>query len=143
MPGKPGPGGTGDGIVTITVKDHPFFERDGANIRLDLPVTLDEAVKGAKVKVPTVDGPVMLSIPAGSTSGKVMRRILRKVAEGDTVEDGQTLCILEAMKMQNPIPADGRAVVARVAVKPGDVVAGGDLLVELDDAPEAEEGAES
>lgn len=71
--GQPGPGGAGDGIVTITVKDHPFFVREGANIRLDLPVTLDEAVKGAKVKVPTVDGPVMLSIPAGSTSGKVMR----------------------------------------------------------------------
>ncbi|MBL9066686.1 MAG: DnaJ domain-containing protein [Sphingopyxis sp.] len=71
--GQAGPGGTGDGIVTITVKDHPFFVREGANIRLDLPVTLNEAVKGAKVKVPTVDGPVMLSIPAGSTSGKVMR----------------------------------------------------------------------
>src|SRR3546814_14372605 len=53
--------------------DHPFYERDGANCRGDLPVTLGEAVKGAKVKVPTVDGPVMLSIPAGSTSGKVMR----------------------------------------------------------------------
>ncbi|HET6523926.1 J domain-containing protein [Sphingopyxis sp.] len=71
--GQAGPGGTGDGIVTITVKDHPFYEREGANIRLDLPVTLNEAVKGAKVKVPTVDGPVMLSIPAGSSSGKVMR----------------------------------------------------------------------
>lgn len=71
--GQPGPGGNGDGIVTIAIKDHPFFVRDGANIRLDLPVTLAEAVKGAKVKVPTVDGPVMLSIPAGSSSGKVMR----------------------------------------------------------------------
>lgn len=71
--GQPGPGGNGDGIVTIAVKDHPFFERDGDNIRLDLPVTLNEAVRGAKIKVPTVDGPVMLSIPAGSTSGKVMR----------------------------------------------------------------------
>ena len=71
--GQPGPGGNGDGIVTITVKDHPFYERDGDNIRLDLPVTLNEAVRGAKIKVPTVDGPVMLSIPAGSTSGKVMR----------------------------------------------------------------------
>ena len=47
--------------------------REGANIRLDLPVTLSEAIKGAKIKVPTVDGPVMLSIPAGSSSGKVMR----------------------------------------------------------------------
>jgi DnaJ-class molecular chaperone len=71
--GQPGPGGHGDGIVTISVKDHPFYIREGANIRLDLPVTLNEAVLGAKVKVPTVDGPVMLSIPAGSTSGKVMR----------------------------------------------------------------------
>jgi DnaJ-class molecular chaperone len=71
--GQPGPGGNGDGIVTISVKDHPFFVRDGANIRLDLPITLGEAVKGAKVKVPTVDGPVMLSIPAGSSSGKLMR----------------------------------------------------------------------
>ena len=71
--GQAGPGGTGDGIVTITVKDHPFYEREGANIRLDLPVTLNEAVKGATIKVPTVDGPVMLSIPAGSSSGKVMR----------------------------------------------------------------------
>jgi DnaJ-class molecular chaperone len=71
--GQAGAGGNGDGIVTITVKDHPFYERDGDNIRLDLPITLNEAVQGAKVKVPTVDGPVMLSIPAGSTSGKVMR----------------------------------------------------------------------
>jgi DnaJ-class molecular chaperone len=71
--GQAGPGGTGDGIVTITVKDHPFYVREGANIRLDLPVKLNEAVKGAKIKVPTVDGPVMLSIPAGSSSGKVMR----------------------------------------------------------------------
>src|SRR3546814_6167974 len=66
--GQPGPGGPGDGIVTITVKDHPFFEREGANIRLDLPITLNEAVKGAKVKVPTVDGPVMLSIQIGRAS---------------------------------------------------------------------------
>ncbi len=71
--GQPGPGGLGDAIVTITVGDHPFFVREGANIRLDLPVTLNEAVAGAKIKVPTVDGPVMLSIPPGSTSGKVMR----------------------------------------------------------------------
>ncbi|MBL8651616.1 MAG: J domain-containing protein [Sphingopyxis sp.] len=71
--GQPGPGGHGDGIVTISVRDHPFYVREGANIRLDLPVTLNEAVQGAKIKVPTVDGPVMLSIPAGSTSGRVMR----------------------------------------------------------------------
>ena len=71
--GHEGPGGNGDAIVTIAIEPHRFFIREGNNIRLDLPVSLDEAVLGAKVRVPTVDGPVMLSIPAGSTSGKVLR----------------------------------------------------------------------
>lgn len=71
--GQPGPGGAGDAILTIEVRKHPFFTRDGDDVRLDLPITLAEAVRGGKVKVPTVDGPVMLSIPAGSTSGKTLR----------------------------------------------------------------------
>src|SRR4051812_15702857 len=71
--GLPGPGGNGDAIITISINPHRFFTRDGDNIRLDLPVTLDEAVLGAKVKVPTVDGPVMLSVPKGSSSGKTLR----------------------------------------------------------------------
>jgi DnaJ-class molecular chaperone len=71
--GEQGPGGAGDGLVTISISPHPFFRRDGKNIRLDLPVTLKEAVLGAKVKVPTPEGPVILTIPKGSTSGKVLR----------------------------------------------------------------------
>ena len=71
--GQPGPGGNGDAIVTIAIKPHRCFRRDGDNIRLDLPVSLDEAVLGAKVRVPTVDGPVMLSVPKGSSSGNVLR----------------------------------------------------------------------
>ena len=71
--GQPGPGGAGDAIVTIQIAPHPFYTRDGNDIRLTLPVTLKEAVLGAKVKVPTPDGPVMLTIPKGTTSGKVLR----------------------------------------------------------------------
>jgi DnaJ-class molecular chaperone len=71
--GQPGPGGAGDAIVTIAITPHRFFRRDGNDVRIDLPVSLDEAVQGAKVKVPTVDGPVMLSVPKGSSSGKVLR----------------------------------------------------------------------
>jgi len=71
--GEQGPGGAGDALVTIHVEPHPFFKRDGDNIRLDLPVTLDEAVHGAKVKVPTVDGAVMLTVAPGSSSGKTLR----------------------------------------------------------------------
>jgi DnaJ-class molecular chaperone len=71
--GQPGPGGTGDAIVTISIAPHPFYTREGNDIRINLPVTLKEAVLGAKVKVPTPDGPVMLTIPKGTSSGKVLR----------------------------------------------------------------------
>jgi DnaJ-class molecular chaperone len=71
--GDPGPGGSGDAIITIEIGRHPHFTRDGVNIRLNLPITLNEAVKGGPVKVPTVDGAVMLKIPSGATSGQVMR----------------------------------------------------------------------
>jgi DnaJ-class molecular chaperone len=71
--GQPGAGSAGDALVTITVDPHPFFRRAGDDVLLDLPVTLDEAVNGAKVKAPTVDGPVMLTIAPGSGSGKVLR----------------------------------------------------------------------
>lgn len=71
--GQAGPGGNGDALVTVQVEAHPFFTRDGDDVRLELPITLDEAVRGAKVKVPTVDGPVMLTVAPGSGSGKVLR----------------------------------------------------------------------
>ena len=71
--GERGPGGNGDAIVTVSIAPHPFFRREGDNIRIDLPVTLKEAVLGAKVKVPTPEGPVMMTIPKGSSSGRVMR----------------------------------------------------------------------
>jgi DnaJ-class molecular chaperone len=71
--GQQGPGGAGDGIVTIAIAPHPFYRREGNDVRMDLPVTLTEAVLGAKVKVPTPDGAVMLTVPKGSSSGKVLR----------------------------------------------------------------------
>ena len=71
--GEPGPGGAGDAIVTIRIQPHAFFRRDGDNLRLDLPITLDEALNGAKVKVPTAEGAVMLTVAPGSSSGKTLR----------------------------------------------------------------------
>ncbi len=71
--GHAGPGGNGDGIVIIEIGAHPFFYRDGDNIRMDLPITLNEAIRGAKVKCPTVDGPVMLTIKPGTDGGTVMK----------------------------------------------------------------------
>jgi DnaJ-class molecular chaperone len=63
----------GDAIVILVHEAHPLFRPEGANLRLDLPVSLDEAVLGAKVRVPTLDGPVDLTVPAGTRGGKPMR----------------------------------------------------------------------
>lgn len=82
--GEVGPGGNGDALVTIAIEPHPFFKRDGDSLRLDLPISLDEAVGGAKVKVPTVDGAVMLTVAPGSSSGKT----LRLKGKGMTRKDG-------------------------------------------------------
>jgi DnaJ-class molecular chaperone len=72
--GLSGPtGAMGDALVTISIARHPYFERDGANLRLDLPITLYEAVLGGKVRVPTLDGAVELAIPAGTSSGRTFR----------------------------------------------------------------------
>ncbi len=70
--------------MTIDVRPHPFFTRAGDDVRLDLPVSLKEAVTGGKIRVPTVDGPVMLAIPPGSSSG----RMLRLKGKGFTRKDG-------------------------------------------------------
>jgi DnaJ-class molecular chaperone len=72
--GMPGPGGAaGDALITVSIAEHPLFKRDGANLRLELPVTLYEAVLGGKVRVPTLDGAVELAIPPGTSSGRTLR----------------------------------------------------------------------
>ncbi len=73
--GMPAPHGgpPGDVLITISIAPHPVFKVDGQNLRLELAVTLYEAVLGAKVRVPTLDGAVELSIPANTSSGRVFR----------------------------------------------------------------------
>ena len=72
--GLAGPGGaTGDLLITVTIARHPLFTREGADLRLELPITLYEAVLGGKVRVPTLDGAVELAIPAGTNSGRTFR----------------------------------------------------------------------
>jgi DnaJ-class molecular chaperone len=70
---SPNGGPTGDALVTIEFIPHPLFKLDGETLRLDLPVTLDEAVLGAKVRVPTLTGSGTMTIPAHSDGGRVMR----------------------------------------------------------------------
>ncbi|MBN9605655.1 MAG: DnaJ domain-containing protein [Actinomycetales bacterium] len=96
--GAPSPDGgeAGDIVVTVHVRKHPVFERDGLHLRVDLPVTVAEAALGATVEVPTLDGdPVRLKVPAGTPSGRVLRvkgrGVQTKTATGDLLATVQVV----------------------------------------------------
>jgi DnaJ-class molecular chaperone len=108
--GQPGPGGLGDAMVTLKIGKHPYYERDGDHIRLDLPISLKEAIIGAKVKVPTLDGAVMLTIPQGAQSGTVMRIKGR----GFTTKAGERGDQLVALQIRLPTDA---TVLAKLAAE--------------------------
>ena len=83
--GQPSPNGgeTGDLVVTINVKPHPVFARDGQNLRVTVPVTFAEAVLGATIQVPTLGGdPVKLKVAPGTPNGRVLRVKGRGVVNG-------------------------------------------------------------
>src|ERR1700761_6340479 len=63
----------GDLLITVSIAPHPFFKVDGSDLRLDLPITLYEAVLGGKVRVPTLGSAVELSIPKNTSSGRIFR----------------------------------------------------------------------
>jgi DnaJ-class molecular chaperone len=71
--GEPGVGGRGDLLVKVKVKPHARFTREGDDLHVDLPVSVFDAVLGAEVTAPTMDGEIKLKIPAGSQGGKVFR----------------------------------------------------------------------
>jgi len=72
--GVPGAGGrAGDLLIVVSIAPHPLFTRAGGDLRLELPITLYEAVLGAKVRVPTLEGAVELAVPPGTSSGRTFR----------------------------------------------------------------------
>jgi curved DNA-binding protein len=87
--GAPGRNGSepGDLLITVRVRSHGYFEREGLDLRLDLPVTVAEAFRGAKVTIPTPEGPVGLKLPAHAQSGQVVRLKGRGVRRKDQVGD--------------------------------------------------------
>ena len=105
--GQRGPGGAGDALVEVTVLPHPRFSRKGTDIQLDQPVPLATAVLGGKVRVPTIDGEVSLSIPKGSSSGRTLR------LKGKGISDARTGAVgdqLVRLMVELPDPADAELV---------------------------------
>ncbi len=104
--GEAGPAGgePGDALIEVGVRPHPFFKRDRDDIRLELPISLTEAVLGAKVPVPTPTGPVILTIPKGANSGKILR-LRGKGVPGRDGKRGDEYVTLKIMLPDRPDPA--------------------------------------
>ena len=79
--GRPlGPGRQGDLVLVVRVRPHPYFRREGLDVHADLPISLAEAVFGAEVDVPTLDGPVRVKVPPGTSGGRALRLRGRGIA---------------------------------------------------------------
>jgi DnaJ-class molecular chaperone len=103
--GRPaaGDGQPGDALIEISVKPHPYFTRKGDDIYLDLPISLKEAVLGAKIKVPTPGGAVTVGVPKWSNTGRVLRLKGRGVPRADGSK-GDEYVTLKLMLPQKPDP---------------------------------------
>jgi DnaJ-class molecular chaperone len=102
--GMPGVGGgpAGDALVEVHIEPHAFFERKGNNVHVELPVTLQEALLGATVTVPTVHGSVSMKIPEGSNSGSTLRLKGKGIQARDSDEVGDQYVKLRVMLPERP-----------------------------------------
>lgn len=96
-------GGTsGDALITVNVRSHPYFKAEGANIFIDLPISMKEAVLGAKVIVPTISGKVNLTIPAYSSSGEKLRLKGKGIKTKKETGDEIVNLVIMSPKAKNP-----------------------------------------
>ncbi len=106
LKGKGGPGvgrgQAGDALIELKIRTHPFFEREGDDIILDLPITIDEAILGGKVEAPTIDGRVALTIPKGASSGQMLRLRGKGVKNAQSGNLGDQLVKLRIVTPQRP-----------------------------------------
>ncbi|RWR14484.1 DnaJ C-terminal domain-containing protein [Paenirhodobacter populi] len=113
LAGKGGPGANGgapgDALITISVAEDPVFTRDGDDIHMDLPVSIDEAVLGGPVEVPLPGGRVRLKVPANSSSGRVMRLRGKGVVRANG-RAGDLLVTLKVVLPQTEDPALAEAI---------------------------------
>ena len=95
--GTPGIGGgpSGDALITVSVGEHPLFRREGDDIHVTLPISIDEAVLGGKVEAPTIDGTVSVTIPPGASGGRTLR--LRGRGTGRAGKRGDQLVMLRVV----------------------------------------------
>ncbi len=97
--GMPGTGGApaGDAYIEVRIAPHPLFNRQGSDVHIEIPVTLPEAVLGATITVPTIDGMVSLKVPKGSNNGAVLRLRGKGIPDRSTKQRGDQYVRLKLM----------------------------------------------
>jgi molecular chaperone DnaJ len=122
--GQYGPAGNGDLMVTVNVKPHDFYTRDGDNLRIHVPVTFPEAALGADIEVPTIDGDkVKVRVPAGTPSGRTLRVKGRGVKHSKAT--GDLLVTIDVVVPQKLTKEAQEAVAAFAAATNGEDVRSG------------------
>jgi DnaJ-class molecular chaperone len=102
--GAPGRAGPGDAIVEIAIRPHALYRREGDSLVMDLPVSVPDAVLGAKVQAPTPEGPVTLTVPKGSNTGSTLRLKGRGLPDAKTGARGDLLARLQIYLPEPPDP---------------------------------------
>lgn len=96
-----GGGASGDALIEVHIKNHAYFSLKGNDIHMELPITLDEAMLGGKVTVPTISGKIALKIPKNSSSGKIMRLKSKGATDPKSKKKGDQL-----VKLMIMLPSD-------------------------------------
>jgi len=102
--GAPGRAGPGDAIVEIQIRPHPLYRREGESLVMDLPISVPDAVLGAKVQAPTPEGLVTLTVPKGSNAGQALRLKGRGLPDPKTGVRGDLLARLQIVLPETPDP---------------------------------------
>jgi len=104
QPGRSG-GPAGDALIELAIKPHPLYRREGADLHMDLPISVPDAVLGAKVEAPTPDGPVTLTVARHSNSGATLRLRGRGAVNAETGKRGDLFAHL-MVSLPEPPDAD-------------------------------------
>jgi DnaJ-class molecular chaperone len=101
--GGPEPGGqAGDALIEVKVRPHPVFRREGRDIHAEVPISLAEAVGGGKIEVPTVHGPVTMTVPPWTNGGTRMRLKGKGIAAGKREAAGDQYVVFEIVLPKSP-----------------------------------------
>ncbi len=103
-----------DLIITVTVEPHPYFTREGRNLSVEVPITVSEAILGARIEVPTLDGFKTMPIPPGTSSGQKLRLRGQGVAASKNHPEGD-LYVIPKVVVPKVVDDESRKLIEQFA----------------------------